>query len=291
MNKTSKYLLTIAICFSLLIPTFNMSVFASASESDNSFTFVDENNNKITLVQESDGTIKQYLNDEITNSSKVDKKNNTLVEVEYDNGKLSNVEESNIEDLITDADPKSELSSYEIGPSTQIASPSNLIVLNASSAFPYSSGYSYVKSYKDLIFGYTTKGYKKSSGSSFTSEKKIHLLRDMTLSTAVSLLISALGGSVTWSIAAGALTATLSSALINGVLTKDIDTKAHYETKWETWLGIVKGWNYYKNSGKKYLRVMIDSPSRETLKYTGPVGYVYSYDTFLRDSIIDYTNR
>lgn len=113
----------------------------------------------------------------------------------------------------------------------------------------------------------------------------------MTISTAVSILIAAVGGPVTWAVAVGALTGALASVIINGIITRNISGKAHYETKWESWLGIVNSWNYYKNQGTQYLRVLIDSPKREALRYVGPTGYVYSFDTFLRDSTIDYTNR
>lgn len=56
----------------------------------------------------------------------------------------------------------------------------------------------------------------------------------------------------------------------------------------------VNGWNYSKNKGTKYIRLLTDSPEREVVRKAtgeGPVGYIFSFDHFLQDSIAAYTNR
>lgn len=144
MLKITKYLTILLICFSLIIPTSSVRAFV-ANDSDNSFTFIDQNNNKITLTQESDGTIKQYLNDELTNSSKLDEKNNTIVEIEYDEGKQSNMQEINIDDMIADSNSTSP--SYESTSVTyqQLDDLNGANLQLTKNSFPYSAGYSYVK--------------------------------------------------------------------------------------------------------------------------------------------------
>ncbi len=44
-----------------------------------------------------------------------------------------------------------------------------------------------------------------------------------------------------------------------------MDTSVHYQIRWETWLGIVKGWNYTKNKGTKYIRVLVEKRQQEKL--------------------------
>lgn len=280
-----KSLLTVLLS-SVILVTPTLSASASPNlvpGNQEKFSFVDQNDNLTEITSESDGTVVVYINGVLDHSAKTDLNADTIIFKDY-----------------RDEDLKKSLTSEEEF-TTTILKPSELLQ-QSNSAEEFSlnispmstSGYTFKTSYKDyMLTNLTAWGYTKDGGITRTSQQSVSILRGTAIGVAVSLVIGVLTGGLSYAVVAGAIVGCYGSAIIDGIFTRNVDAKVHYEDHWVLWKGVVNSWEFDTKQGTRYLRVIDDASSMVALQPTNfaPLGYVFDFTTFLQDTIVAYTNR
>ncbi|GEM_PF-4432137 len=294
MLKMQSKICLLLLCLVLVLPTISSASTHNTSRIVGSLdesAFYDAVGNLIEIFEESDGTIVVYINGILDHTARTDLSTGTVVSTEYFDHtgnkdkqgmkekktiyKLDDlIKKSNVKDMAADVVEKPEAASS--------------FWLQSSSfppSWPYNQGYTYRNSYNNEHRGMIAHGYYKRDSPTYTSSQAVSFLRNITIGTAVSLVISALGGPLTVAIVSGAIVSTVGSYIIEGVFTRNVDVNVNIKIEWEAWLAIVNDNNHYAQQGTQYLRVMNQTgPGESTKELSGKVGFLHNFTEFLRQS-------
>lgn len=302
---------TVCIFF-LCFATIFSSISSAITNSDNvssldEISFFDVKGNLVEVLEESDGTIVVYINGKLDHSAKTDLTSGTVISTKYRNPEHNKVRSLTSEKVLRKKNLKEdkigmieETTTYKIDELVKEVKfkmndkpvfeeegrldPTSSL-LSFPPTWPYNEGYAYRDSYNNVHVDVIAHGYYRDEGPTYTATQQISFLRTVTIGTAVALLISALGGPITVSVATGAIVGAVGSALIDGAFQRDVDVNAYYKIEWERWLAIVNGNNYYTQQGTRYVRVLNQSgPGESTRLVEGKVGFIHNFTEFLRQS-------